>query len=87
MNISKFFCMVITGLAIIGFTTIGMATQEEGKQSEEIKSEATEEGESSAKEESEAESKEVIQYGAEPWIKAPEGLRIVEDEAKVEEKE
>ena len=40
MNISKFFCMVIAGLAIVGFTTIGLAEQEEGKQSEEIKSEA-----------------------------------------------
>ncbi len=40
MNISKFFCMLIAGLAIGGFTTIGLAEQEEGKQSEEIKSEA-----------------------------------------------
>ena len=40
MNISKFFCMLIAGLAIVGFTTIGLAEQEEGKQSEEIKSEA-----------------------------------------------
>ena len=40
MNISKFFCMVIAGLAIIAFTTIGLATQEEGKQGEEIKSES-----------------------------------------------
>ncbi len=28
MNISKFFCMLIVGLAIIGFTTIGHATEE-----------------------------------------------------------
>ncbi len=40
MNISKFFCMVIAGLVIIAFTTIGLATQEEGKQGEEIKSES-----------------------------------------------
>ncbi len=33
MNISKFFCMLIAGLAIVGFTTIGHTT-------EEIKSEA-----------------------------------------------
>ncbi len=28
MKISKFFCMLIAGLAIIGFTTIGHATEE-----------------------------------------------------------
>ncbi len=33
MNISKFFSMLVAGLAIIGLTTIGLATQEEGKQS------------------------------------------------------
>ncbi len=28
MNISKFFCMLIAGIAIVGFTTIGHATEE-----------------------------------------------------------
>jgi hypothetical protein len=84
MNISKFFCMLIAELAIIGFTTIGLAEQEEGKQSEDkeaIKSEAAAEGESAAKEESKAESKEVIQYGANPESESGE------KEAKAEEKE
>ncbi len=43
MNISKFFCMLIAGIAIVGFTTIGLAEQEEAKQGEgkeAIKSEA-----------------------------------------------
>ena len=84
MKISKFFCMLIAGLAIIGFTTVGMASEEEGEQSEAkevTKSEAAAEGESAAKEESEAESKEEIQYGANP------GLESGEKEAKAEEKE
>ncbi len=56
MNISKFFCMLIAGLAIIGFTTVGMAEQEEVKQGEDVeatKSEAVGEVESAAKVESE----------------------------------
>ncbi len=56
MNISKFFCMLIAGLAIIGFTTIGLAEQEEGKQIEDveaIKTETIGEVESAAKVESE----------------------------------
>ncbi len=75
--------MLIAGLAIIGFTTVGMAS-EESKQSEAkevTKSEAIEEGESAAKEESKAESKEETQYGAEPKLKSEE------KEAKAEEKE
>ncbi len=83
MNMSKFFCMLIAGLAIIGFTTIGHAS-DEGKQSEDveaIKSEASDEGESAAKEESEAESKEEVQYGADPKLESDE------KEAKAEEKE
>jgi hypothetical protein len=31
MNIRKFFCMLIAGLAIIGFTTVELATQEVGE--------------------------------------------------------
>lgn len=45
MNISKFFSKLITGLVIIGLTSIGLATQEEGKQSgvkEAIKSKSIE---------------------------------------------
>ncbi len=75
MKISKFFCMLIAGLAIIGFTTVGMAS-EESKHSdvkEATESEATAEGEGAAKDESKAESKEDIQSG--------------ENEAKAEEKE
>ena len=82
---SKFFCMLIAGLAIIGFTTIGHAS-DEGKQSEDveaIKSETVGEVESAAKEESEAESKEEIQYGADPKL----DLDPEKKEAKVEEKE
>ncbi len=85
MNISKFFSMLIAGLAIIGFTTIGMAS-EESKQSEDVEatkseSEAAAEGESAAKEESKAESTEGIEYGAKPELESGE------KEAKAEEKE
>ncbi len=75
--------MLIAGLAIIGFTTVGMAS-EEGKQSEAkeaTKSEVAAEGESAAKEESEAEPNEEIQYGAKPELESGE------KEAKAEEKE
>ncbi len=69
MNISKFFCMLIAGIAIVGFTTIGLAEQEEVKQGEgkeAVESEVVEEGESASEAKAEAESKEEIQYGAEP---------------------
>ena len=50
MKISKFFCMLIAGLAIIGFTTVGMASEEEGEQSEAKEAtEAAGEDESAAK--------------------------------------
>ncbi len=83
--------MLIAGLAIIGFTTVGMASEEEGEQSEAkeaTKSEATAEGEGAAKEESEAELTEEIQYGAPPELEygaaeAESGKK----EAKAEEKE
>ncbi len=84
MSISKFFCMLIAGLAIIGFTTIGLAEQEEVKQGEgkeAIESEVMEEGESASEAKAEAESKGEIQYGAEPEVKAEEA------ETKAEEKE
>ncbi len=89
MNMSKFFCMLIVGLAIIGFTTIGHAS-DEGKQSEveKIMSEAAAEGERAAKEESEAESKEEIQYGAPPELEyGAAEVESGEKEAKAEEKE
>jgi len=85
--------MLIAGLAIIGFTTVGMASEEEGKQSEakeatESEAEAAAEGESAAKEESEAESKEEIQYGAPPELNYDNSeLKSGEEEAKAEEKE
>ncbi len=90
MKISKFFCMLIAGLAIIGFTTVGMAS-EEGTQSEAkeaTKSEATAEGEGAAKEESEAELIEEIQYGAPPELEyGAAEAESGEKEAKAEEKE
>ncbi len=88
MNISKFFCMLIAGLAIIGFTTIGLAEQEEVKQGEGkegIESEVVEEGESAS--EAEAESKEEIQYGAKIEVKTEETEETEETETKAEEKE
>ncbi len=59
MNIRKFFCMLIAGLAIIGFTTVGMASEEgtHSESKEATKSEATAEGEDTAKADSDAESK------------------------------
>ncbi len=82
MKISKFFCMLIAGLAIIGFTTVGMASEEHPKaEASEVEAEAAAEGESVAKEESKAESKEGIEYGAKPEIESGE------KEAKAEEKE
>ncbi len=84
MKISKFFCMLIAGLAIIGFTTVGMASEEHPKaeaSEAEAEAEAAAEGESVAKEESKAESKEGIEYGAKPEIESGE------KEAKAEEKE
>ncbi len=79
MKISKFFCMLIAGLAIIGFTTVGMAS-EESKHSdvkEATESEATAEGEGAAKDESKAESK----------AESKEDIQSGENEAKAEEKE
>ncbi len=83
MKIIKFFCMLIAGLAIIGFTTVGMASEESkhSEAEETTKSEATAEGEGAAKEESKAESEEGIQYGAKIETKSGE------KEAKAEEKE
>ncbi len=83
--------MLIAGLAIIGFTTVGMASEEEGKQGEAkeaTEAEAAAEGESAAKEESEAESKEKVQYGANPeWDYGNPELKSGEEETMAEEKE
>ncbi len=92
MNISKFFCMLVAGLAIIGFTTVGMASEEskqsEAKEATKSESEAASEGESVAKEESKAESKEEIQYGAPPELEyGAAEVESGEKEAKAEEKE
>ncbi len=79
--------MLIAGLAIIGFTTVGMAEQEEVKQGEDveaIKPETIGEVESASEAKSEAESKEEIQYGGEPKVKSEEKEA---EEAKAEEKE
>ncbi len=73
MKISKFFCMLIAGLAIIGFTTIGIASQEEthSESKEVTKAEATVEAKGAAKADSDAEFK----------------AESDEKEAKAEEKE
>jgi hypothetical protein len=78
MKISKIICMLIAGLAIIGFTTVGMA--EEHPKAEASKAVDTKE-EHPKSEESKAESKEGIEYGAKHELKSGE------KEAKVEEKE
>ncbi len=59
MNIRKFFCMLIAGLAIIGFTTVGMASEEHPKAeaTDATTAEATAEDEGAAKADSDAESK------------------------------
>ena len=94
MKISKFFCMLIAGLAIIGFTTVGMAEEEHPKaEATEATAEATEAVAEATAEATEAEitgegevavkaeSKEDIQYGAKSELE--EG----EEKAKAEEKE
>ena len=70
--------MLIAGLAIMGFTTVGMA--EDHPKAEESKAEESKE-EHPKSEESEAESKVEIEYGAKPELKSGE------KEAKAEEKE
>ncbi len=78
MNISKFFCMLIAGLAIIGFTTVGMASEHPKAEA----SKAVDSKEEHPKsEESKTESKEEIEYGAKPELESGE------KEAKAEKKE
>ncbi len=79
MKISKFFCMLIAGLAIIGFTTVSMASEEHPKA--EAPKACVSKAEHPKAEESKAESKEEIQCGAKPELESGE------KEAKAEEKE
>ena len=81
MNIRKLFSMLIAGLAIISFTTLGYASLEETSHSDDIKSEAASEQENANEETDSAQSTEDIQYGAEPKFESDE------QEAKAEEKE
>ncbi len=77
MKLSKIFCMLIAGLAIIGFTTVGMAV--EHPKAEESKAVDSKE-EHPKSEESKAESKEEIEYGTKSELESGE------KEAKTEEK-
>ncbi len=84
MNISKLFCMLIAGLAIIGFTTLGYASQEEASHADEIKSEAASELENAEEQADSAQSAEDIQYGAKSNLES-DGEEA--EAAKAEEKE
>ncbi len=72
--------MLIAGLAIIGFTTVGMASEPEHPKAEASKADDSKE-EHPKSEESKAESEVEIEYGAKPELKSGE------KEAKAEEKE
>ena len=77
MNISKLFFMLIAGLAIIGFTTLGYASLEEAPHSDDIKTEAASEQEKAKEEADSVQStedfqSEDIQYGAEPKFESDE---------------
>ncbi len=83
MNTSKLFCVLIAGLAIIGFTSIGMDS-EESKQSETSEATASEvmaEGENATIEE----SRDEIEYGAKIELGLEEGeAKAEKEEAKAE---
>ncbi len=87
MKISKLFYMLIAGLAIIGFTTLGYAAPEEASHADaDIKSEAVSEHENAKEEADSVQTTEEIQsedieYGAKSNLKADE------QEVKAEEKE
>lgn len=86
MNISKLFFMLIAGLAIIGFTTLGYASQEEASHSDDIKTEAASEYEKANEEVVSVQPTGDIQYGAEPKHYGGEPkLESDEQEAKVKE--
>ncbi len=87
MNINKLFCMLIAGLAIIGFTTLGYASMEESYHSDDdTTTEAASEQENANEEADSVQStddiqSEDIQYGAKP------NLESAEQEVNAEEKE
>ena len=82
MNINKLFCMLIAGLAIIGFTTLGYASQEEASHSDDATTtEAASQQENANEEADSVQSTGDIQYGAKP------NLELGEEEVKAEEKE
>ncbi len=73
MSINKLCCMVLTGLAIIGFATLGYASQEEASHADEVKHEVAASEHEDAKEEADAaHSTEDIQYGAKSELKSDE---------------
>ncbi len=87
MKISKLFYMLIAGLAIIGFTTLGYAEMEEASHAaDDIKTEAASHQESAIEEADSVQSTEEIQsediqYGAKS------NPVVEEQEVKAEEKE
>ncbi len=87
MNISKYFSMLVAGLVVIGFTSVGMAS-EESKHSEAkvaTNSEVMAEGEDAAKEESIVGTNEEIEYGAKIELGSEEGeAKAEKEEAKAE---
>lgn len=84
MNISKFFSTLIVGLVIIGFTTVGMASEESiyGEAKEATKSEAMTEEAGAAKDDSKVESEEGIQYGAKHELETDEKEAKAEEESE-----
>ncbi len=88
MNISKYCSMLVVGLVVIGFTSVGMAS-EESKHSEAkvaTNSEVMAEGEDAAKkEESIVGTNEEIEYGAKIELGSEEGeAKAEKEEAKAE---
>ncbi len=87
MNISKYCSMLVVGLVVIGFTSVGMAS-EESKHSEAkvaTNPEVMAEGEDAAKEESIVGTNEEIEYGAKIELGSEEGeAKAEKEEAKAE---
>ncbi len=87
MNINKLFCMLIAGLAIIGFTTLGYASMEEASHSDDATTTEAASQQENANEEADSVQStddiqsEDIQYGAKP------NLNQGEQEVKTEKKE
>ena len=86
MNINKLFCMLIAGLAIIGFTTLGYASMEEASHSDDATTtEAASEQENANEEADSVQStddiqSEDIQYGANPNLESGEQEQEAEKE-------